>query len=133
MGEVAKRSDGGPARKAPGKKAPAKKAAKKAPAKKAGAKKAAKKAGPKKAAPGTHGPDTPRTGRPSMGVPELPAPPTDPLTVLGLTAPFTVTQLRRAWRSYASRHHPDQGGDAATFARGRSAYEALSARLDDRR
>jgi hypothetical protein len=108
-----------PAKKAPAKKAPAKKApAKKAPAKKANAKKAAKKATAKKAT----------AAQPTMGLPELPAPPTDPAVVLGLTEPFSAAQLRRAWRSHASRHHPDQGGDAATFARGRAAYEALLAR-----
>ncbi|MDX1890730.1 hypothetical protein [Mycolicibacterium sp. 050158] len=117
-----------PAKKVPAKKAnkkvPAKKApAKKAPAKKVPAKKAAKKASAKKAAS-----KKATAAQPTMGLPELPAPPTDPAVVLGLTEPFTAAQLRRAWRSHASRHHPDQGGDAATFARGRAAYEALLAR-----
>ena len=116
------------AKKVPAKKVPAKKAnkkvpAKKAPAKKVPAKKAAKKASAKKAAS-----KKATAAQPTMGLPELPAPPTDPAVVLGLTEPFTAAQLRRAWRSHASRHHPDQGGDAATFARGRAAYEALLAR-----
>ncbi|WP_163731283.1 hypothetical protein [Mycolicibacterium madagascariense] len=63
-----------------------------------------------------------------MARPALPAPASDPLAVLGLTAPYTTTQLRRAWRSFAARHHPDQGGDAVTFDRGRRAFEALQGR-----
>ncbi|MCV7422739.1 hypothetical protein H7K45_19510 [Mycobacterium yunnanensis] len=123
-----------PAKKAPAKKAPAKKAgpktapvkkaaAKKAPVKKAAAKKAptgkaAKKSAAPRAASATHA-STPKR-------PALMAPPTDPLTVLGLQPNFTLAQLRRAWRDHAAAHHPDAGGDAATFSRGRRAYEALS-------
>jgi len=111
-----------PAKKAPAKKAPAKKApAKKAPAKKAPAKKApAKKAAPKKA---SRMRTSPTAGGRSQKA--LPAPPKDPWIILGLTQPCTRADLRRSWRAYAARHHPDQGGDAATFARGRAAYEAL--------
>jgi hypothetical protein len=100
------------------KKAPAKKAAKKVPAKKAPAKKAAKKAAAKKAPAKKAAPQK-----------ALPAPPTDPLAVLGLRVDFTRPQLRRAWRTYAAAHHPDQGGDAATFHRGLRAYEALLERV----
>jgi len=114
------------AKKAPAKKAPAKKAAKKAPAKKAAKKAPAKKAlgkraAAKKAAPRTASPKTASTP-PRLA---LMAPPTDPLTVLGLQRDFTLAQLRRAWRDHAATHHPDAGGDAATFSRGRQAYEAL--------
>jgi hypothetical protein len=95
--------------------------AKKAPAKKVAAKKApATKAAPKK---------TSRTRTsPTAGMrfrKALPAPPKNPWIILGLTQPCTLADLRRSWRAYASRHHPDQGGDAATFARGRAAYEEL--------
>ena len=102
------------AKKAPAKKTPAKKAVKKAPAKKA-----VKKSPAKEAAKGT-----PRnTSAPKR--PALAAPPTDPLTVLALQPHFTLAELRRAWRDHAATHHPDIGGDAATFSRGRHAYEAL--------
>ncbi|ORV10204.1 hypothetical protein AWB94_07760 [Mycolicibacterium canariasense] len=63
-----------------------------------------------------------------MGLPQLPEPPDDPRKVLGLGEVFTVADVRRAWRRYAARHHPDQGGDAATFTRGRLAYETLTRR-----
>jgi curved DNA-binding protein CbpA len=64
-----------------------------------------------------------------MGLPQLPAPPKDPLAVLGLKEPLQPAELRRAWRGFAARHHPDRGGDAATFARGQSAYDELHRRL----
>lgn len=114
-----------PAKKAPAKHASAKKAvAKKAPAKKAAPKKSAKKGAAKKPPVGADA-ETRTSSGPTMARPALPAPPTDPLIVLGLAEPFSATQLRRAWRTYAARHHPDQGGDARTFDRGRGAYEAL--------
>ena len=118
------------AKKVPAKKAAAKKAAKKAPAKKVAAKKAAKKAPAKKAAPNKAAkPHQPSNGtRPKLGLPELPAPPTDPAEVLGLCEPFDDSALRRAWRTFAARHHPDQGGDAVTFTRGRRAYDELRRR-----
>jgi DnaJ-class molecular chaperone len=116
MSDIVRRHDPSPAKKAPAKKA----AAKKAPAKKAAAKKApAKKAAAKKA----------RANAGAGSVRALPAPPQDPYVVLGLSEPCTRADLRRCWRAYASRHHPDQGGDPATFARGRAAYEELIRRL----
>jgi hypothetical protein len=155
MGELSKRVGGGgtpakkaagkaakkvakkaPAKKAAAEKAPAKKAAKKSPAKKA-VKKAAKKAPGKKAAPhertAKSATMTAQSGNEAKGLRELPAPPTDPLVILGLDATFGRHDLRRAWRAYATRHHPDQGGDGATFARGRAAYDALRAVLGERR
>jgi hypothetical protein len=89
--------------------------AKKAPAKKAAAKKASRTRTSPTAAVGSRK--------------ALPAPPRDPWIILGLTQPCTPADLRRSWRAYASRHHPDQGGDAATFARGRAAYEVLLRRI----
>jgi curved DNA-binding protein CbpA len=59
----------------------------------------------------------------------LPAPPKDPLAVLGLTEPLHSAELRRAWRGFAARHHPDRGGDAVTFSRGQHAYDELQQRL----
>ena len=141
MSDIVRRHDPSPAKKAPAKKAPAKKAAaKKAAAKKAAAKKApAKKAAAKKAA-GTkaRAKEVAAEKRSRMrtsptaetrSVRALPAPPKDPFVVLGLSEPCSRTELRRSWRAYAARHHPDQGGDAATFARGRAAYEELIRRL----
>jgi hypothetical protein len=117
------------------KKAAAKKAAKKAPAKKAAKKAAAKKAAkraspPKKAASGStdRAHRQSKRAKPKLSLPELPAPLTDPVQVLGLCEPFNETDLRRAWHAFAARHHPDQGGDAVTFTRGRSAYDELRGR-----
>ena len=150
MGELTQHGgEGGrPAKKVPGKKAakkaavkktPAKKAAKKtsgkkaakkASAKKAG-KKAAKKASARKAADASAGNAArSRTDAPKMRA--IPAPPTDPLLVLGLDSTFTRAELRRAWLDYAARHHPDKGGDGSTFARGRAAYEVLRTLLEQR-
>lgn len=147
MGALAKRPDDGPGGRAPAKKAAkkaVKKAANKAPAKKAAtapakkvAKKVAKKA-PAKAAkkvakkspPTTKGTKTSASKGASMGLPELPAAPTDPFEILGLRGPLTTSTLKRAWREYAARHHPDQGGDPATFSRGRGAFEALRDQVD---
>lgn len=155
MGALAKRPDDGPGGRAPAKKAAkkaVKKAAKKALAKKAAtapAKKVAKKAvkkAPAKAAkkvpakvakkaakksPPTKGATKTSASRgASMGLPELPAAPTDPFEILGLRGPLTTSTLKRAWREYAARHHPDQGGDPATFSRGRGAFEALRDQVD---
>jgi curved DNA-binding protein CbpA len=49
--------------------------------------------------------------------------------VLGLTEPLHSAELRRAWRGFAARHHPDRGGDAVTFSRGQHAYDELQQRL----
>jgi hypothetical protein len=126
MSDLAKRSDQAPGKKAPAKKAPAKKApAKKAPAKKAPAKKAPAKKAPAKKGATKKAATTTNSAGAKMARPALPAPPTDPLIILQLAQPFSATELRRAWRVYAARHHPDQGGDARTFDRGRAAYEAL--------
>jgi hypothetical protein len=133
VGKVAKKAPPpkkGPAKKGPpAKKAAAKKAAsKKAPAKKGTAKKAPppkKKPMKKPAAPS---PTATSSGDARTSPPQrraLPAPPTDPLIILGLSEPFSGAQLRRAWREYAATHHPDAGGDAAVFRRGRHAYQQL--------
>lgn len=140
-------SGGGPlrpakkaAKKAPAKKAAAKKAvkkgpaakkaakkmpAKKVPAKKAPPKKAAKKAAAKKATGPTSSAAKAKTSRARA----VPAPPTDPLLILGLQEPLSIEQVRRAWRSYAAKHHPDNGGDSATFTRGHAAYLTLRSLL----
>ena len=119
----------------PGKKAakkvPAKKAAaKKVPAKKVPVKKAAKKTSPKK---GARNDATASAGRGTSSPrrPALSPPSTDPLLVLGLRPSFTARELQRAWRNHAAKHHPDTGGDAVTFSRGRQAYETLRQGLID--
>ena len=129
-----------PVKKAAPKKAAPKKAAK-APAKKAAAKKVAKKAAPakqvpgKKAAPAKKAPGKKAATKAASGQfgtsarrRALPAAPTDPLVILGVQEPFSIAQLRRAWRLYAATHHPDSGGDSATFSRGREAYVTLRPR-----
>lgn len=47
----------------------------------------------------------------------------DCLIVLGLETPATVDDVRRAYRQLAKEHHPDTGGDEATFVRIHTAYE----------
>ncbi|MCV7356528.1 hypothetical protein [Mycolicibacterium fluoranthenivorans] len=119
------------AKKVPGKKAAAKKVAKKAaPAKKVPGKKAAKKAAPAKKAPGKKAAKKAASGQSGTSArrPALPAAPTDPLVILGVREPFSMAQLRRAWRLYAATHHPDSGGDSAMFSRGREAYLTLRSR-----
>jgi hypothetical protein len=144
-----------PGKKAAAKKAPAKKApAKKAPAKKAPAKKAPAKKAPAKKVPGKKAHGRKVTGAATAGKnaraksasgqrksesnttkgagktrKALPAAPVDPLIILGLTEQYTLADLRRSWRAYAGRHHPDKGGDAATFTRGLAAYETLARRF----
>jgi hypothetical protein len=120
-----------PAKEQPAEKAPTKKhAGTKRPAKKKapkGTKSAATAAGTAQRSTRHRRPGA-NKAKPTMA---LAAAPTDPLAILGLPDPFTATQLRQAWRRYAARHHPDQGGDAATFTRGRNAYEALLNRGSD--
>lgn len=53
--------------------------------------------------------------------------PDDAFTALGLTSSATAGEVRAAWQRLASIHHPDKGGDAATFARLRHAYTAALA------
>ena len=45
------------------------------------------------------------------------------LVTLGLTYPCHVEDVKRAYRRLAKQHHPDAGGDAATFRAVQSAYE----------
>ncbi|MGJ6122301.1 hypothetical protein QN239_06970 [Mycolicibacterium sp. Y3] len=120
------------AKEAPAKKAAAKKVAKKAaPAKKVPGKKAAKKAAPAKKVPGKKAAKkAAASGQSGTSARRraLPAAPTDPLVILGAQEPFSIAQLRRAWRLYAATHHPDSGGDSVMFSRGREAYLTLRSR-----
>jgi DnaJ family protein A protein 2 len=47
----------------------------------------------------------------------------DCLSRLGLGHGATITEIKRAYRRLALQHHPDRGGDAATFMAITSAYE----------
>ena len=49
----------------------------------------------------------------------------DDLAVLNLEAPVTMLEIRRQYRRLAAQHHPDKGGDAATFCELQGAYERL--------
>jgi DnaJ-class molecular chaperone len=44
------------------------------------------------------------------------------LQTLGLPPTATVDEIKTRWRELASVHHPDHGGDAATFHAMRQAY-----------
>lgn len=48
----------------------------------------------------------------------------DPFEQLGLSSEASTEEVKDAWRRLASIHHPDKGGDAATFDRLRQAYNA---------
>ena len=45
---------------------------------------------------------------------------------LGVTETATADEIKRAYRKLASQHHPDRGGDTATFQNIQSAYDILS-------
>ena len=49
-----------------------------------------------------------------------------PHEVLGVTADATPAEVTEAYRQYALRHHPDRGGDPATFQAGADAYRRLT-------
>ena len=74
-----------------------------------------------------------RTGRPKGSRDTLPRKRSVPwfAEVLGLPREFTSSQLTSAWRSLAAKHHPDAGGDSATFIRLRQAYEVAKKYIDN--
>lgn len=39
----------------------------------------------------------------------------NPYTILGLTLKATDAEIKEAYRKLVFRHHPDRGGDVATF------------------
>ena len=47
------------------------------------------------------------------------------LTVLGLPSSADSTAVKRAYRQLARHHHPDLGGDPASFRRLQHAFERL--------
>lgn len=46
-----------------------------------------------------------------------------PLEILGLAPGASADDIEQAWRQLRSQHHPDRGGDAATFNSVKRAYE----------
>ena len=51
---------------------------------------------------------------------------TDAYKTLGVARDATEDQIKKAYRSMASKHHPDKGGDTAKFQEVQSAYETLT-------
>ena len=45
--------------------------------------------------------------------------------LLGIKVPVTVSELKARWKELAAQHHPDRGGDLATFIELKEAYERL--------
>lgn len=50
----------------------------------------------------------------------------NPYNVLGLQQGADAAAVKTAWRTYAMKHHPDHGGDEATFKKGLAAYSLLA-------
>jgi hypothetical protein len=48
-------------------------------------------------------------------------------TTLGLPDSANADEIKKAFRALAMKHHPDRGGDTATFQTVNSAYMALEA------
>lgn len=48
-----------------------------------------------------------------------------PYGILGLTEKVSWTDVKKAYRKLAMQHHPDKGGDVATFRKVQGAYEVL--------
>ena len=49
----------------------------------------------------------------------------DYYSILGLTRTATADEIKQSYRRLASRHHPDKGGDTATFQKIEEAYRIL--------
>ncbi len=50
----------------------------------------------------------------------------DPFEILGINSSADLSAIKSAYRSLSKTHHPDKGGDTATFQRINLAYKALS-------
>jgi curved DNA-binding protein len=50
----------------------------------------------------------------------------NPWEVLGVDKTATEDEIKRAYRKLASKHHPDKGGDTATFQNIQTAYDTLT-------
>jgi curved DNA-binding protein len=49
----------------------------------------------------------------------------DHYTILGVSKTATPEEIKSAYRKLASKHHPDKGGDTATFQKIQTAYDTL--------
>lgn len=58
------------------------------------------------------------------------AEPSDCFATLGLSTGATVGQVKAAYRTLATQHHPDRGGDPAAMARINEAYGKAMTMLD---
>ena len=54
-----------------------------------------------------------------------------PLEILGLAPGASADDIERAWRQLRSQHHPDRGGNAATFNAVKRAYEQALAESNE--
>lgn len=52
--------------------------------------------------------------------------PTDYYDILGVSKGASQEEIKRAYRKKAHEHHPDKGGDEATFKKVNEAYQVLS-------
>lgn len=50
----------------------------------------------------------------------------NPWEVLGVPKTATEDEIKKAYRKLASKHHPDKGGDTATFQNIQTAYDTLT-------
>ena len=50
----------------------------------------------------------------------------DHYATLGVAKNATPDDIKKAYRKLASKHHPDKGGDTATFQKIEEAYRILS-------
>ncbi len=50
----------------------------------------------------------------------------DHYNTLGVSKTATPDEIKKAYRKLASQHHPDKGGDTATFQKIQTAYDTLS-------
>jgi DnaJ-domain-containing protein 1 len=58
---------------------------------------------------------------------------TDWYAVLGLSPNATMDEVKKAHRRLAMQHHPDRGGDAATFRKIQEAFERITGKYRGRR
>mmetsp|Transcript_22992 Transcript_22992/g.54480 ORF Transcript_22992/g.54480 Transcript_22992/m.54480 type:complete len:430 (+) Transcript_22992:82-1371(+) len=65
-------------------------------------------------------------GMPGRGGPREPVDNTKLYEILGITQSATVEEVKKAYKKMAIKHHPDKGGDEATFKEITKAYEILS-------
>jgi curved DNA-binding protein CbpA len=52
--------------------------------------------------------------------------------VLGVRPGASAAEIRAAYRRHSVEHHPDHGGDPATFLAGQDAYQRLVRNAGDR-